>query len=515
MKPDFEPKSPQSLTIRQGSIKVKLFLGFTFILVVVLSISVIAYYSLNQAQKGTQRIQSEYDKLVDITQIYSQLVEVELSFNKILYNIQNPQETEIIKQSQAVVGYCLKYLNHPTNNLEQGYVQHLIADGRTIISFLESSNNNNSYQVNCGEYLSEMKNLVSLLQKETKTNQRIQDLKDRSRRHALRFLISGAMLSFVAAFIFVYLFSRVIYNPIISLHQGAKHISNGNLGFQLEIPSSDEIGELAQEFNHMSLQLKKSYADLEAQLERRSEKLKEFESHLSRSERLASVGRLAAGIAHEINNPLTLIGACTDGLIHRTSDPQLKSVQAFAPFIEYLKKIDEEVYRCKKITGGLLNFAKEQPSEIQEIEIYELISNTLLLLNQEAMKQQKRLKLEGEQTALVQMDPFMIKQVLINLVMNALEASPNNAEVIIRYWITEKELKIEVEDHGQGIDPTIMGKIFDPFFTTKESGIGLGLAICYGLAKKHGGIISAVSPGKGKGSLFRLHLPLTSKINIS
>lgn len=501
--------------ILRGSIKIKLTLGFALVLTIVFSISIIAYSSLKQAQRGTQRIQAEYNKLIDVTKIYTMFLEFEYSFDRFRAqrDLKSEQAEDMALKANYFVEMCLTYLKHPKNNLELGYLQYLIGVARTLF---ERFKNWDWSKISVPEdlerseeNLEEIKKMVNLLQKETKAKERITDLEERSKRHALRFLISGVVLSLGAACLFVYLFSRLVYNPLISLHQGAKHISRGNLGYQLEIPSNDEIGELAQEFNHMSTQLKKSYADLEAQLERRSEKLKEIENQLSRAERLASVGRLAAGVAHEINNPLTLIAACTDGLLNRTRSPQLNAIEAFQPFPEYLKKIDEEVYRCKKITAGLLNFSKERPSEMKEVDIHEFLSDTITLLNQEALKQKKRLKLEGQSQDLIHLDPFMLKQILINLVINALEASPIDSEVTVRYTLSKEELQIEVEDEGSGIDPTIIGKIFDPFFTTKEAGIGLGLAICYGLAKKHGGFISAVSKGKGKGSQFLFQLPFS------
>jgi signal transduction histidine kinase len=498
------------------SIKIKLFVGFGFILWIVLSISVIAYYSLTKVQQGAQRIRLENDTLIKITTIHATLIELELLVYKFHYHNESPTEHEVLPKAKEFVSFCVDYLSSCENPLEWGQLQYLIGRGRDLIYSLEHWETLTTEEITLFfEILYQTREKITFELKkfrEGRTNKRITDLEERSQRHGYRFLLSGLILSFGAAFLFIFLFSRFIYAPLIALYQGAKHISRGNLGYQLHIPSSDEIGELAQEFNQMSLQLQKSYSDLETQLERRSEKLKSIEQQLSASERLASIGTLAAGVAHEINNPLTLIGVCTDGLLHRAKQPVLLAIEEFKPFPEYLKKIDDEIYRCKKITRGLLDFAKKQPPEIKEINIFETLSQTILLLHQQALSQNKKVRLltETPPETLIPIDPFILKQILINLVLNAIEASKPHTEILVRYCVSKELLHLQVEDEGEGIHEKIIGKIFDPFFTTKHNGTGLGLTICYGLAKKYGGLLSAKNKEKGNGALFELRLPLTS-----
>lgn len=229
------------------------------------------------------------------------------------------------------------------------------------------------------------------------------------------------------------------------------------------------------------------------------------------SERLATLGQLAAGVMHEINNPLATIAACAESL-----GLQQELGAAATPPRELLRIIDLEVQRCKKIVNGLLDFARPKPAHRARIALDEVVRLSLFLLQHHPRF--KRVKLERPAVAdtrvFVDGDADQLIQVLMALAMNALDATPEGGRVMIRASTIRGDdgrslAVLEVEDEGPGIPPALQAKVFEPFFTTKPpgQGTGLGLAICYGIVNDHGGQLELVSP-EGAGAVFRVSLPV-------
>ena len=232
------------------------------------------------------------------------------------------------------------------------------------------------------------------------------------------------------------------------------------------------------------------------------------QNQITQHEKLAAVGQLAAGVMHEINNPLATIAACAaaiDGRLDRTADPAVR---------EYLEIIDKEVQRCTKIVDGLLEFSRPQGANKPKatVAVDQLIDRTLFLLKHH--KRFKRLVVNtelGSATARVWANDEQLIQVLMALMLNAVDAMGDGGVLSVRSVIdrVEPEVIIEVADAGQGIAANEVTKIFEPFYTTKPpgQGTGLGLSIAYGIIQDHGGRIEVESE-LGRGSIFRVHLPL-------
>ncbi|WP_309670359.1 ATP-binding protein [Gemmatimonas sp.] len=230
----------------------------------------------------------------------------------------------------------------------------------------------------------------------------------------------------------------------------------------------------------------------------------------AQSEKLAALGQLAAGVMHEINNPLATIAACAESLAMQ----QELGSPATSP-TELLRIIDLEVQRCKKIVNGLLDFARPKPAHRELFDLDEVVQQSLFLLQHHPRFKRVKLVMElaGSGQALVHGDADQLVQVLIALAMNALDATPEGGRVVIRTSTARADdgrslAQLEVEDEGPGIPRTLQAKVFEPFFTTKPpgQGTGLGLAICYGIVNDHGGQLELVSP-EGAGAVFRVSLP--------
>jgi PAS domain S-box-containing protein len=236
---------------------------------------------------------------------------------------------------------------------------------------------------------------------------------------------------------------------------------------------------------------------------------------VARTERLAAVGRLAAGVVHEINNPLATISACAEALESRVAEGAYGEGPDVDDLREYVQLIRGEAFRCKQITNGLLDFSRARAVEPAPVNLSEVVESAARLLAHQ--KRGASIKIEAELSdslPLVSGDLGQLQQAVIILAENAIDAMPGGGTLTLRTLREggeeEEAVVVEVGDTGQGIPEELRERIFDPFFTTKEvgRGTGLGLAVCYGIVTEHGGRIS-VESAVGRGSTFRITLPAT------
>jgi signal transduction histidine kinase len=248
---------------------------------------------------------------------------------------------------------------------------------------------------------------------------------------------------------------------------------------KIPIQSNDEIGELSGAFNDMLKRLENAVAEQE------------------RMCRLAATGELAATLAHEIKNPLNAIGGAATYIGKNTKGSLAK---------EFVSIITSEVSRIDKLTTTLLSFSKSAAPNPEPNDLNKLVRESLALLSKESPDMQVRLKEElAEDLPQVNCDYNQIKQVIINLLINALDAVSEQGEIRVKTWQKKSKTYLAVEDNGSGILPEIIHNIFNPFFTTKTRGTGLGLAISKKIAKEHGGDLTVKST-PGEGSTFTLEL---------
>ncbi|MFL6255057.1 MAG: two-component system sensor histidine kinase NtrB, partial [Pyrinomonadaceae bacterium] len=236
---------------------------------------------------------------------------------------------------------------------------------------------------------------------------------------------------------------------------------------------------------------------------------------VARTERLAAVGRLAAGVVHEINNPLATIAACAEALEARVAEGIYGEGADVEDLREYLQLIRGEAFRCKQITNGLLDFSRARAVEPAPVNVSEVVESAARLLAHQKRGASIKIEVElSDSLPLIPGDMGQLQQAVIILAENAIDAMPQGGTLGLRTLRDaddeSESVIVEVSDTGQGIPVEIRERIFDPFFTTKEvgRGTGLGLAVCYGIVTEHGGRIS-VESAVGRGSTFRIVLPAT------
>jgi two-component system NtrC family sensor kinase len=337
------------------------------------------------------------------------------------------------------------------------------------------------------------------------------------------FTIFGLSFGFIifAGLLVSYLVHRIIYLPLIDLEDGAEKLASGDLDNIIPIRSPDEFGQLAESFNSMTRALQKSHIDLEDWGRTLENKVKEAtlelhkaQAETARSEKLASVGLLAAGIAHELNNPLT--GVLTFAHLVRKNLPE-DSRDA-----EDLDLVIRETKRCATIIRRLLDFSREKTPEKTYSNLNDLIEETIQLIEQPAQVENIEIIRDLDHDLPdIWVDENLIKQVIMNMLVNARHSIEKSGSITIRtYFCSEVDCPEAVErcedlavitiaDTGCGISEEDLQRIFDPFFTTKGvgKGTGLGLSVSHGTIEAHGGTIEVEST-VGKGTKFSVFLPL-------
>jgi two-component system NtrC family sensor kinase len=246
--------------------------------------------------------------------------------------------------------------------------------------------------------------------------------------------------------------------------------------------------------------LKSFNKQLERRVEERTSELQATRDQLVQSEKLASIGQLAAGVAHEINNPIGVILGFTQVLLKRTP--------ADAPMYKPLSTIEREGLRCKEIVQGLLDFARQSKPSPRRLNINEVIEATCSLMEHQENSQVQITKNYAANLPDVVADENQLQQVFFNIVLNAYHAMPNGGELRVTSQAVDNEVHAVFTDTGEGISAPNLKRIFDPFFTTKDvgQGTGLGLSISYGIVEQHGGTIEVTSE-PGAGATFTIRLP--------
>jgi len=323
-------------------------------------------------------------------------------------------------------------------------------------------------------------------------------------------LVQGVVLAALGLMVLVaglsvYL-SRALTRPVSLLSASARRIAEGDLEHRIELSTGDEIEELSRQFNAMLASLAEHRQDIVAanrELREANRQLTELQAQLVRSERLAALGQLSAGVSHELDNPV--------GVILGYAELTMEESEPHSRLHEYAAIVREEAQRCKRIIAGLLDFSRPSKGVVQNLDLKTLITDLVKHLEDQRPFRKIKWSLElGGQVAQVEADPDAMRQVLVNLALNASQAMGDAGQITIELSDTsrtgEDGYLIRFSDTGEGVPQGDEERIFDPFYTTKRrgEGTGLGLSICRKLVEEMGGWIRALPL---QGGVFELWLP--------
>jgi two-component system, NtrC family, sensor kinase len=320
-----------------------------------------------------------------------------------------------------------------------------------------------------------------------------------------------ALCAFIGIIVTTYFMTRSMTKPLEEMAAATRRISAGEFDVTVHQDAPGEIGVLAESFNSMLAGLRQMKSDLEdwgRTLERRvaqrSEEVMTMQSRVAESDRLASLGMLAAGVAHEINNPM-------GGILALTS-LALEDMPADDPHRSNLEEVVRQTERCRDIVRGLLEFSRQSHTDTELVSMNQVVRSTLLLISNQALFHNVRVvEMLAPDLPWVTAQRSQLEQVCMNLVVNAAQSLAGAGTVTIEtlHHTDLDQVELRVSDTGRGIEQDKINRIFDPFFTTKDDGhgTGLGLSIAYGIVTKHGGSISVESE-VGTGSTFIVRFPV-------
>lgn len=329
-------------------------------------------------------------------------------------------------------------------------------------------------------------------------------------------LFYGGFFVVAISFLLCLILYNFVTKPISLLVEGMNKLSKGDMDYRINLNTKDEIGLLANSFDSMVEELKQ-YKDkmenwtrsLEEEVQKKTAEIVRAQEQLINAEKLASLGRMAAGVAHELNSPLTGIVTFAHLMLKRIPPENTQDA-------EDLKVIIDQTERCSRIVRGLLGFSRKTASEKANVDMNTLIENTLSMVRNQAKFYNIAFDVQLDRTIPeVNVDPNQIQQVFLNLLINSADAMEEKGRIAISSRMADddgnKFVELEFTDTGPGIPEDIRGRVFEPFFTTKPAGkgTGLGLAVSYGIIKKHDGQIFVKSE-QGKGASFFIRLPVAT-----
>ncbi len=327
------------------------------------------------------------------------------------------------------------------------------------------------------------------------------------------------------------LFRKLVVKPFRELLAGSRLVAKGDLDHRIDLGTGDEFAELADAMNSMTDRFQKTYDELEAVCRNLDQEVRDRSREVIQREQLASVGFLAAGVAHEINNPLASIAWSAEALesrlhdvlhcgqLHETADEdepalncdQLESLRT------NLRRIQEEAFRCKGITERLLDFSRMGDVRKTTCDLTDLVSDVVAMVSTLGQYRCKTIRMRSSTPVHADVNPQQIKQVVLNLLTNALESVDKEGAVDVSVTGNLETAHVVVQDNGCGMTDEVQQNLFEPFFTRRRDGrgTGLGLSITYRIVNQHGGLITASSDGPGLGSRLEVQLPIKAISDVS
>ncbi len=321
----------------------------------------------------------------------------------------------------------------------------------------------------------------------------LQQMEGQVQRIAKR-AVQVAIVLLIANSALTAIYVETLIRPILGLHRMMKRAAQGDLSARAQTRASAEVGELAEQFNRMM-----------DDLEEANEREKVRQAQLAHTEKMAAVGTLAAGVAHEVNNPLGGIFTCIENMRSNPGDRELQA--------RYLRLIQDGLERIEQTVANLLDFSRQQKMELAPTSLNHTLQHVARLVQYQLRTGRVTVRWDLDpKDPYVMADHFRMEQLFLNLVLNALQAMPDGGELTLHTRQRQDTVVAEVRDTGVGIPEDLQERIFDPFFTTREvgEGTGLGLTVSDSIVSSHGGTLEVEST-VGKGSVFRIVAPLLSQ----
>jgi len=330
-----------------------------------------------------------------------------------------------------------------------------------------------------------------------------------------KMVLFSSIMILVTALLFGGFILRLVHVPIRKLAKGTREVANLNLDYTIDFDSKDEMGELARSFNRMTKQLKAAneanqewWSTLEKKVQQKSEELKKAQAHLLLVEKIASLGKLSAVVAHEINNPLSGILTYAKLCLKMIQNPASLTPEQNGSVIQFLGVIRDEAIRCGDIVKNLLTFAKKDFGKWTEESLNKIITNSVQLVKHKMQMKELELSQElAEGNDILYCDASGIQHIMVALFINAIDAMSKGGKLKVKTFLLDsaQEVQIVISDTGSGIPEEILPHIFEPFVSTKES-TGLGLSVVYGIVQQHQGEIEVESE-PNRGTTFVITLP--------
>jgi two-component system NtrC family sensor kinase len=322
-------------------------------------------------------------------------------------------------------------------------------------------------------------------------------------RRAINITWITSVAAGVMLVLLVRLFYQWIFRPLKILIKGSRRVASGQFHYRIKLESNDEMSELAAAMNDMTARFQAIRDDLDRQVQVRTKQV-------VRSEQLASVGFLAAGVAHEINNPLASIALCAESLESRFAELTPADDDQYAVIKHYLRMIQDEAFRCKDITERLLDFSRIGDVKRHTADLRELAQGVIEMVGHLGKYNEKHVELAPGQPLFAMVNPQEIKQVMLNLLTNGLDSLDPGGVVRVELCQRDGQAEMTITDNGCGMTAEVLEQLFEPFFTRRRGGqgTGLGLSIVYRIIADHEGSIDVHSDGPGRGSTFRVRFPL-------
>ena len=335
----------------------------------------------------------------------------------------------------------------------------------------------------------------------------------------LTYTAAASFIIAVLSFVFIW---KIVHNPLARLKKGTDRLRAGDLGYQIDVVSSDEIGELSSSFNSMSYELFVARQEitswaktLEDRVDEKTRELRRVHEQMLQAERMVAIGKMAAVMAHEINNPLAGILTYAK-LIRRWFERGIEGEEKKKEVIDSLDLIAGESRRCGDLVKNLLTFSRTSPISLEKANLNSVIDRCVKLIEHKAELTSIQIQVDAAaDLPNVYCDAAQIEQVLLALSMNAIDAMPHGGNLWLKSAkLNDKEIQLSVRDDGMGIPADVIPQLFEPFMTTKEvgKGVGLGLATSKGIVDRHGGKIEVESQ-PGKGTTFRITLPVDARVS--